>query len=202
MAALLADRPLLLFLGVCAAHWAACAPYHLLYGLFVRELGLSAEVTGLGMSVGVAAEVVALVLFPRIEVRLDLRRAFALSFAASAVRWLLTSRATGAPAVVALQLLHGFTFGLFWGASVAAMSRAVPSRLRSTGQALFAALVFGVGNAAGYQLSGLGYDRYRSVRPLYAWAAAAELAAAAAVLLLPAGGWSRRRPGQGSLGGP
>jgi len=198
MAGLLADRPLLLLLGVCAVHWAACAPYHLLFGLFVRELGLPSGVTGLGMSIGVAAEVVAMLAFPRLEARLSLRRAFALSFAASALRWLLTSRAAGAPWVVALQALHGFTFGLFWGAAVAAMSRAVPSRMRATGQALFAALVFGAGNAIGYQLSGLGYDRYQSVGPLYAWAAALELAAAAAVLALPGGSWAAPRPGQGA----
>jgi PPP family 3-phenylpropionic acid transporter len=191
MLGLFSDGRLLFLLGVCALHWAACAPYHLMFGLRVRELGLPAGVTGLAMSVGVGAEVLALVAYPRFEARLSLKHAFALSFAASAVRWQLLSRATGAAEVVLLQTFHGFTFGLFWGAAVAATSRAVPSRLRATGQALFAAVVFGAGNAAGYQLSGVGYDRYRQVGPLYAWAALVELAAAAAVLLLPLGPWAR-----------
>ena len=55
-----------------------------------------------------------------------------------------------------------------------AMSRAIPSRLRATGQAIFAAVVFGLGNAVGFQLSGLGYDRWHGVGPLFAWAAGAE----------------------------
>jgi len=189
---LFSDRPLLLFFAACAVHWAACAPYHLLFGLRVRELGLPASLTGLAMSVGVGAEVLALVAYPRLEPRLSVRHALALSFAASAVRWALLSRARAAAAVVLLQSLHGFTFGLFWGAAVAATARAVPSRLRATGQALFAAVVFGAGNGLGYQLSGLGYDRYREVGPLYGWAALLELAAAAAALLLPLGPWANR----------
>ena len=64
------------------------------------------------------------------------------------------------------------------------MQRAVPARLRASGQALFSAVVFGAGNALGYALSGAGYDRFGSVSPLYTWAAAAELAPLL-LLLLP-----------------
>jgi PPP family 3-phenylpropionic acid transporter len=59
-------------------------------------------------------------------------------------------------------------------------------RRAATGQALFGAVVFGGGNALGYQLSGLGYDHYRSVAPLYAWAAALEVLPLAAALWLSA----------------
>ena len=193
MVALLADRPLLLLVGVSAVHWAACAPYHMMFGVRVRELGMSAGVTGLGMSVGVGAEVLALLAFPRLEARLPLRAVLALSFGASALRWFLLSRATAAWEVVLLQTLHAFTFGLFWGAVVSALSRAVPSRLRATGQALFAAVVFGVGNAVGYQLSGLGYDRLRGAGPLYAFASLFELVALLLVLLVPLGASARGR---------
>jgi|WetSurMetagenome_2_1015567.scaffolds.fasta_scaffold147436_2 MFS transporter, PPP family, 3-phenylpropionic acid transporter len=204
MAGLLAHGPLLALLVVFSVHWGATAPFHLLFGLFVRDLGMPASITGVGMTVGVAAEVAALLAFPRIAGRFSLRAILAASFAVSALRWLLLSRATGAVAVVALQLLHAFTFGLFWGAAMDAMSRAVPSRLRATGQAIFAAVVFGLGNAVGYQLSGVGYDRYHGVGPLFAWAGGAELVALAALLALPAsflsagpGASSRPSPGAG-----
>jgi PPP family 3-phenylpropionic acid transporter len=193
MAALLGDRPLLALLAVCAVHWGATAPYHLMFGLLVRGLGLPASVTGLGMTAGVAAEVVALLAFPRIAARFSLRAVLATAFAASAVRWALLRHATGAAEVVLLQLLHFFTFGLFWGAAVDAMSRLVPSRLRATGQAVFAAVVFGGGNAVGYQLSGLGYDRFHGAAPLFGWAALAELVSLAGVLLLPAAALSAGR---------
>jgi PPP family 3-phenylpropionic acid transporter len=174
----------------CGVHWAGCAPFHLMYGVFVRDERLPASVTGLGMAVGVGAEVLALLSFPRFERRLADRALFAIAFAATALRWALLSQARGAGAVVALQLLHGFTFGLFWAASMRSLGALVPPALRATGQALYAAVVFGGGNAVGYQLSGLGYDRLGGVRPLFAAAAALETALLAATL------WFTRRGGE------
>jgi PPP family 3-phenylpropionic acid transporter len=185
MAGLLRDGPLLAMLAIFSVHWGATAPFHLLFGLFVRDLGLPATVTGVAMSVGVGAEVLALLAFPRVAALFSLRTILAVSFAVSALRWLLLSQAHGAAAVIGLQLLHAFTFGLFWGAAMDAMSRAVPSRLRATGQAIFGAVVFGAGNAVGYQLAGIGYDRWHGVGPLFAWAAGAEAVALAALLLVP-----------------
>jgi PPP family 3-phenylpropionic acid transporter len=186
MAGLLRHGPLLAMLLVFAVHWGATAPFHLLFGLFVRDLDLPASVTGVGMAVGVVAEVGALLAYPRLAARFRPRALLVAAFAASAVRWFLLSRSTGAAAIVALQLLHAFTFGLFWGAAMEAMARVVPSRLRATGQALFAAVVFGAGNAVGYQLSGVGYDRWHGVAPLFAAAGAAELVALLGLLALPA----------------
>jgi PPP family 3-phenylpropionic acid transporter len=175
-AALLRNRGLQLLLAACALHWAACAPYHLLFGVFVRDAGLPSTVIGLAMAVGVGAEVLLLVAYPALERRVGLRGVFVLAFAGSAVRWLLLAGARGAVPVVAVQALHALTFGAFWGGAVSAMSRVVPAGLRATGQALFSAVVFGGGNAAGYWLSGAGYDRLGGVGPLYAAAAAVELA--------------------------
>jgi PPP family 3-phenylpropionic acid transporter len=130
----------------------------------------------------VGAEIALLLLFPRLEGRFSLGALFAIAFAGTSLRWLLVSRAGTAAALVGLQALHGLTFGLFWGAAVKAMSIAVPSPLRATGQALFSAVVFAGGNAVGYALSGAGYDRFGSAAPLFAWAAALELVPLAMVL--------------------
>jgi PPP family 3-phenylpropionic acid transporter len=173
--ALLRDRRLLALLAVCAVHWAACAPFHLLFGVFVRDAGLPAAVTGLAMAAGVGAEVAALLAFPRLERVLGTRGLLVAAFGMTALRFALLAGARGATAIVLLQLFHAFTFGVFWGASTRAMSRLVPGRLRATGQALYAAVVFGGGNVVGYQLAGLGYDRFGGVGPLFAWAAAVEL---------------------------
>jgi PPP family 3-phenylpropionic acid transporter len=180
--ALARDRRLHLLLAAAALHWAACAPFHLLFGVFVRDLGLPADVTGAGMGLGVLAEIAVLLLFPRVEARLPVRALFAAAFLGSAVRWALLSRATGAAAIVSLQLLHGLTFGLFWGSAMKALAGLVPARLRATGQAVFTAVVFGGGNALGYALSGVGYDRLGGAGPLFLGAAGAELLALAVVL--------------------
>jgi PPP family 3-phenylpropionic acid transporter len=187
---LLRHRPLVVLLGVCALHWMACAPYHLFFGVLVRDRGLPSAVAGIGMTAGVAAEILALLLFPRLERRASTRALLAAAFLGSALRWLLLSRVSSAGAIVALQLLHGLTFGLFWGTAMHALGGLVPPRLRATGQALFTAVVFGVGNALGYRLSGAAYDWHGSAAPLFAWAAALEVVALAVgvALLGRAGG--------------
>jgi PPP family 3-phenylpropionic acid transporter len=181
--ALAKDRRLHLLLAAAALHWAACAPYHLLFGVFVRDRGLPADVTGVGMGIGVLAEIAALLAFPRLERRVPLRALFAIAFLGSAVRWALLSGATGSLAIASLQALHGLTFGLFWGSAMKALADLVPPPLRATGQAVFTAVVFGGGNALGYALSGYGYDRLGGVGPLFAFAAAAELVSLAVVLV-------------------
>lgn len=184
VAALARDRRLHLLLLAAAVHWAACAPYHLLFGVLVRDRGLPASVTGAGMGVGVAAEIAALLLFPRLARRIPLRGLFAVAFLGSAVRWALVAGATGPLAVVSLQALHGLTFGIFWGCATQALAETVPPALRTTGQAVFSAVVFGGGNAVGYALSGIGYDRFGGAGPLFAFAAAAELVSLG-ILLVP-----------------
>jgi len=183
-AVLLKNGRLLLVLLVCAVHWAACAPYHLMFGVLVRDLGLSSVVTGAGLALGVVAEVFALLAFPELLRRFSLRALFAAAFAGTALRWALLARAQRAPEVIGLQLLHALSFGVFWGCAVEAMQRIVPVRLRATGQALFSALVFGAGNAGGYALSGAGYDRFHSAGPLFSYAAEVELLPLV-LLLLP-----------------
>jgi PPP family 3-phenylpropionic acid transporter len=183
-AAILRDRRLVLFLAASAVHWGACAPYHFLFGVLVRDRGLPSEVAGLGMGAGVVAEVAVLLAYPLLERRFPLRTLLAAAFAGSALRWLLVSRAESAAALVALQLLHGLTFGVFWASAVNAMARFVPPALRATGQALFSAVVFGAGNALAYQLAGAAYDAWRSAAPVFAWGAAVELVPLALVLAL------------------
>lgn len=174
-AALLRNPRLLLLLGICAIHWAACAPYHLMFGVLVRDHGLSSGVTGAGLSLGVLAEVGALLCFPALLRRFSVRALFAIAFAGSALRWALVAVAHHAVALIALQMLHALSFGLWWGCAVEAMQHVVPVRLRASGQAIFSAVVFACGNAVGYALSGKGYDRFGSASPLYACAAALEL---------------------------
>mgnify|MGYP003345799968 CR=1 FL=1 len=100
---------------------------------------------GLGMALGVLAEVVVLWQAPRLEALGSIRGLFLVSFGGTALRWLLVGSTHEGWAVLGLQLLHGLTFGLFWATSVRALSQWVPAPMRATGQALFGALVFGLG---------------------------------------------------------
>jgi PPP family 3-phenylpropionic acid transporter len=172
--ALLGDRRLLLLLGAGALHAATTASYQLL-GVLARDEGLPPTVTGAGMAFGVLAEVLALFAFPALERRFSLATLLATAFTATALRWFLMSRSYGATALVTLQALHGFTFGLYWAAAVRTLEHLVPSRLRATGQTLFSASTFSVGGAVGYRVAGLAYDHFGGARPVYMRAAIVEL---------------------------
>jgi MFS transporter, PPP family, 3-phenylpropionic acid transporter len=172
---LLRNRRLLPLFAAGAVHWAATVPYSLFLGLHVRDLGLPARVTGAAISVAVLAEILVMVAYPRLAARRSARTLLGISFAASSVRWILLSRATSPAALVALQALHGLTYGLFWSILVQLVGALVPAHMRATGQALCQALVFGIGSAVGARLAGLGYDHYGSVGPLFAWSAGADL---------------------------
>ena len=121
MLALLRDRRLWVLLGPAALHWAACAPYHVFFGVLVRDLGLPDDVTSAGMAIGVVAEILALLAFPRLERRFPLRALLAVAMLGSALRWALLSRATQPAVVAGLQAMHGLTFGLFWGSAMRAL---------------------------------------------------------------------------------
>lgn len=168
-------------LAATSLHWLACAPYHGTFSIHVMALGLTPAVVGVSAALGVLAEVAFMFLSPRFSERIAPRHLLALAFVVSALRWAGMAQASSAPALVALSLLHGFTFGAFYVASVAFLARRIPPHLRASGQALFAAVTFGLGGLVGYAAAGAGYDGLGGHR-LFAVAAVLELVAAALVL--------------------
>ena len=85
--------------------------------------------------------------------------------------------------MVALQVLHGFTFGLFWGAAMAWLAECVPPELRATGQALYTTATFGIGNLIGYMGSGFLVDVSGGAQAAFLAAAAIEVVALAVILI-------------------
>jgi PPP family 3-phenylpropionic acid transporter len=172
---LLRHPPLLLLIAVCALHWLSGVPYNLLFGLFAREHGLPSSVVGLASGLGVLAEVAVLWFGPPLERRFRVRTLLAVAFGLTALRWGLLAQAQSGAFIVLLQVLHGATFGLFWATAVRALGVRVPAALRVSGQALFSAVVFQLGNALGNGLSGAGLDHFGRVAPLFSCAAVLEL---------------------------
>ncbi len=168
-------------LAATSLHWVACAPYHGSLSIHVMSLGLSPSVVGLTAGAGVLAEVVVMALYPRLAGGFAPRHVLGFAFATSALRWCGMALTSSAGVLVALAPLHGLTFGAFYVACVAFLARRVPPELRASGQALFAAVTFGVGGLVGYASSGAAYDWLGGHR-LFAVAGVLELAAAVLVL--------------------
>jgi PPP family 3-phenylpropionic acid transporter len=172
-ASLLRDRRFRLLLLAGPLHWAACVPYNVYFGILVRELHLSPLHAGASFCIGVAAEMLVLLRFRKLRERFRLEDMIALSFAATAARWLAVSVVHSTFVLMALQVLHGLTFGLFWGAGIALVAETVPPALRATGQAVFM-IALNLGTEAGYAATGVIYDA-AGPRVLFLYAAAVEV---------------------------
>ncbi len=194
-AGLLLRRDLLLLCGLACLHWIACAPYNLLFVVHAKAIGIPPSIAGIALALGVVAEVLVMAAFPAIEARVALPRVLSVSFAASAARWWLTGSVADPVAIVAAQVLHGFTFGAFYVASVSYLSCAVPARLRASGQALFAASAFGVGGIVGYLAAGRAYDLVGGAA-LFRYAGLVAVAPVVLSLFLP----GPRLPAAGAAG--
>ena len=170
---LLAEPGLRLLLLAGALHWACMSPYNVFFGIFLRDLGLEPLWWGVAFSIGVTAEMLVLLTFHRIHARFSLDTLLAAAFVASALRWVGNAVLRAPAALIALQALHGMTFGMFWSAAIALVAATVPPKLRATGQALLV-MAINLGGAVGNLAVGRLYD---SAGPsaLFALAAAGEL---------------------------
>jgi MFS transporter, PPP family, 3-phenylpropionic acid transporter len=152
-------NPRLRFLLVIAPlHWASLSPYHGFLGILALKRGFGAITISYAYVIGVLAELGAFFLFQRLRQRFTLSSLLTVAAAVTVVRWVLTALVTDPATLVALQALHGFTFGLFWGSAVAWLAECVPNHLRATGQTLYTTATFGIGNLIGYLGSGFLVD--------------------------------------------
>jgi PPP family 3-phenylpropionic acid transporter len=184
---LLRDRRFLFLLLVAPLHWGALAPYHGFFSILLQDRGLSAHVVGQAFVLSVLGEILAFYVFGHLRRRFSLAALFSASFAVTVVRWGLTAAVDAPALLVAVQALHALTFGLFWGTAVAWLGACVPPKLRATGQTLYGAATFGLGNLFGMLTTGVLYDAARSAVPAFWAAGAVELLPLGLTLL-----WGRR----------
>jgi PPP family 3-phenylpropionic acid transporter len=185
--ALLRHRRFLFILVLAPLHWAALTPYHGFLGILALDRGFPTSTVGTAFFVAVLAEVAAFVAFPRLRRRFRLETLLALMAAVTIARWLLIAGVPfgrpGATAFLWLQLLHAASFGLYWASAMAWLAEAVPPALRATGQALFTAVTFGLGNLVGFAACGRLYDRTGGAEAAFLAAATLELIPLAMALI-------------------
>ncbi len=164
--------------------WVGSSLYYLAHGAFdayfgphARSLpGVSTGTISAAWSIGVLTEVVFLWFVPRwLEAR-SARWLLAGSALVATLRWALLARARDSVDLLALQPLHGVTFGVWYLAFVHENQARAPSEIRATvqgvAQACIGAGLFGATLAGGYVLEHLGG------RALFDAAACASLLAA------------------------
>ena len=145
---------LALFAG-CLLMAVAHGPYHTFYSIWLVEHGYTKAQVGQLWALGVVAEILVFFAWSRITARFDPRRLLLFAYAVACVRFVAVGfLADHAAVIVAGQLAHAATFGIFHGSAVALTHRHFRGRHQSKGQALYSGVGFGAGGALGGLASG------------------------------------------------
>src|SRR5699024_5836932 len=129
-------------------------------GLYIAQLGGSERLVGLAWFVGVLSEAAVFAL-----AGFWFRKYHALVFVIGAgilysIRWFLFAAAGDPMYIIALQFLHGLTFGIFYLAALDYVTRLIPKLLQSTGHLVFYSVFFGISGIIGSLLGGALIDSF------------------------------------------
>ena len=152
---LLGNRRWVLFLAMafmCGVGFASVNTYLFAY---MQELGASAAVMGLALTLATLSELPVLFFADRLLKRLGSFGLLTLGMAVTGIRLLLFAAVSAPAGVLAFQFLNGLTFPAVWVAGVSFAHENAPPGLRASAQGLFGAMVFGIGAAVGGLLGGM-----------------------------------------------
>jgi MFS transporter, PPP family, 3-phenylpropionic acid transporter len=179
-----ARQPAVLALfATCFLSQLSFAPYYGFFSLHLEQHDYSRGVIGALWALGVVAEVIVFLYTGRIIRRWGARRVLIVTLLSTALRWLLLAQFVDVAALLVFsQVLHFLSFAVYHAVTVHYVHELFPGRLQGRGQALLAAVSFGLGGATGSLLTGVAWD---------GWGARAVYLAATAAALL--GAWTAAR---------
>ncbi len=170
-----------LLLLVCFLMQFSHGPYYTFYSIYLEDHGYGRGVIGQLWALGVVAEILVFLVMHRLLPRFGVHRLLLASLLLTTLRWLLLAAFVDWPAVmVAAQLLHAASFGLYHAVAITLIHRFFHGRLQGRGQALYSSLSFGAGGALGSLISGYLWE---GVGPAFTYVFAALLSGLAALLV-------------------
>ncbi|WP_240419051.1 MFS transporter [Paenibacillus periandrae] len=143
------NRPFLWFLLLI---FILMVPHRMNDGLFVlylKDLGGSDSMAGWGWAIAAIGEIPAFALLSRYMNRFHEMALLGVVSILYTIRWLLYGWVTDPTALMLMQLMHSFTFAVFWIVALQYAVRLVPEEMRSTGLALFSAVFLGLAGITG-----------------------------------------------------
>ena len=172
--ALARSRGLWVFLACGMLMQLSHGTYYGFFSIALEASGYAKSLIGALWALGVVCEIGIMLSAERLMRVTGAPALLSLSFGLAAVRWGLTAMDAGLAPLVLAQSLHAFSFGAYHVASVVYLYRQVPPELRTTAQALYSSLSFGLGIALGLWLNGFFYDAW-GPRVLFGLSAAVAL---------------------------
>ena len=119
------------------------------YSAYLKENGASDSLVGYGLSFQGLCELPIFYFSARIILRLGLKTTLIITVLATVVRMLLYHFIKTPVTTLPVELLHGFSWSLFWVVCVEYVNKLVDERWLVTGQSLLYAAYFGIGAIAG-----------------------------------------------------
>ena len=146
---LIKNKPFLIFLSVIVFITITHRMNDYYMALYITELGGSEGLVGMAWFAGVIAEAAVFAL-----AGFWFRKYHSLIFIIAAallytIRWFLYAAVDDPLFVIALQFMHGLTFGVFYTAAFDYVTRLIPKFLQSTGHLLFFSVYFGLSGIIG-----------------------------------------------------
>ena len=151
---LVKNAPFLIFLFLIAFMTITHRANDSFMGLYMIQLGGSEGMVGMAWFAGVASEALIFATagywFSKFHPLIYIIGAGLLY----STRWFIYSAVDDPAIIVALQFLHGFTFGVFYLSSFQYVSRLIPPTLQSTGHLVFVTVFFGMSGIIGSLVGG------------------------------------------------
>ena len=124
------------------------------YSTYMKENGASASLVGYGLSLQGLCELPLFYFSARIILRLGLKTTLVITVLATTIRLLLYSIIKNPVAALPVEVLHGFSWSLFWVVCVEYINKLVNKNWLATGQSLLYAAYYGIGAIAGNYWTG------------------------------------------------
>ncbi len=145
-------------LTACILQQGSHGVYYTFFSIYLKTHHYSPNFIGWMWAVGVIAEVILFLSIQRLMNRFSAYALFSLSIVITAIRWILLAYFVDNEAMLWLsQCFHAASYGLFHASAIHIVHHYFPGKLQGRGQALYAALSFGVGGAIGSWSSGYAW---------------------------------------------
>jgi PPP family 3-phenylpropionic acid transporter len=155
---LLRNRSFVLFLLACFFVNQTLTAYNSFFVLTFQEAGGSFALVGFALFLASMTNLPSMLLAAKVVRKLGRERTLVLASIAYALRWAIQWLFPYPSVMVAVQALHGLSFGLFYVAAVEYVAVASGKEMQATGQSLFYMVFSGLGGIVGNLLNGYLYE--------------------------------------------
>jgi PPP family 3-phenylpropionic acid transporter len=137
------------------------------YSTYMKENGASASLVGYGLSLQGLCELPLFYFSARIIARLGIKTTLLITVFVTALRLLLYSVVKNSQVAIAIEILHGVSWSLFWVVCVEHVNTLVKEEWRATGQSLLYAAYFGIGAIVGNFWTGYLSDTKMKIADIF-----------------------------------